>query len=72
MAEAGIFALPYFYDEVINKSSIALLKYTEKILLDAKFKEFNAGNCSQDLASCQKALASCADDIKIINKLYTK
>ena len=69
LAEAGIFALPFFYDEVINKSNSYLLKYAPKILPNAKLKEFNIGSGSQDLADYRKALASCANDIKIINNL---
>jgi hypothetical protein len=72
LAEAGIFALPYFYDEVINKSNVILLKYAEIILPDAKLKEFNIVNGSQDFANYRKALADCADDISIINQLRVK
>ena len=72
LADAGIFALPYFYDEVTNKSNVILLKYADKILPDEKLSEFNIVNGSQDLAGYRKALASCGDDVKIINELEVK
>jgi hypothetical protein len=72
LADAGIFALPYFYDEVINHSNIALLKYADKVLPNEKLKEFHIGNGSQDSASYRKALASCISDINIINNLGVK
>jgi hypothetical protein len=72
LADAGIFALPYFYDEVINHSNIALLKYADKVLPNEKLKEFHIGNGSQDSASYRKALTSCISDINIINNLGVK
>jgi hypothetical protein len=72
IADAGIFALPYFYNEVINNSNVSLLKYADKILPDEKLKEFNLVNGSQDSATYRKALESSIDDINIINNLVAK
>lgn len=72
LADVGIFGLPYFYDEVINHSNIALLKYADKVLPNEKLKEFHIGNGSQDSASYRKALTSCISDINIINNLGVK
>jgi hypothetical protein len=72
LADAGIFALPYFYDEVINNSNISLLKYAEIILPDEKLKEFNIASGSQDSAAFRKALVNSIDDIKIIINLPAK
>ena len=72
LADAGIFALPYFYDEVINNSNSSLLKYAGTILPDKKLKEFNIASGSQDLAAFRKALESSIDDINIIKILSAK
>ena len=72
LADAGIFALPYFYDEVISNSNVSLLKYADKILPDEKLKEFNIGSGSQDSAAYRKALESSIDDINIIKNLSVK
>jgi hypothetical protein len=72
LADVGIFALPYFYNEVINNSNISLLKYASTILPDKKLKEFNIASGSQDLAAFRKALESSIDDINIIKILSAK
>jgi hypothetical protein len=72
LADAGIFALPYFYDEVISNSNVSLLKYAEKILPDEKLKEFNIASGSQDSAVYRRALESSTDDINIIKNLSVK
>ena len=72
LADAGIFALPYFYDEVISNSNSSLLKYADKILPDEKLKEFNIASGSQDYAAYRRALESSIDDINIIKNLSAK
>ena len=72
LADAGIFALPYFYDEVISNSNVSLLKYAEKILPDEKLKEFNIASGAQDSAAYRRALESSTDDINIIKDLSAK
>ena len=69
LANAGIFALPYFYSEVINNSNVSLLKYADQIMPDELLKEFNIGNGSQDSAAYMKALESSIGDINIINNI---
>lgn len=69
LTEVGIFGLPYVYDEVINKSNDALLKYADKVIPDQKLKEFNITGESKNLDSIKKALASCQDDIMVIQSL---
>ena len=66
LADAGIFALPYFYSEVINNSDVSLLKYADQIMPDELLKEFSVGNGSQDSAAYMKALESSIGDINII------
>jgi hypothetical protein len=69
LTNAGIFALPYFYSEVINNSNVSLLKYADQIMPDELLKEFNIGNGSQDSAAYMKALESSIGDINIINNI---
>jgi hypothetical protein len=72
LADSGIFALPYFYDEVVNNSNISLLKFAAKVLPDEKLKEFNIESATQDPAALKKALENSTADLKIIKNLSSK
>jgi hypothetical protein len=73
LCEVGIFALPYFYDEVVNNSNTSLLKYADKILPIKKLEEFNIGSTDQkDYGIIHEALVSCSYDIEIIRSLTVK
>jgi len=72
LATVGIFALPYFYDEVNNNSNSYLLKYSGKILPDNNLREFNIESGSQDSPVNKKVLESSTNEIKILINLVAK
>jgi hypothetical protein len=64
----GIFALPYFYDDVIDNGNDALLKYAGMVLPEAVMEEFGiAEGSGADVL--KEALASCPDEIEIITSV---
>ncbi|MGA7845129.1 MAG: hypothetical protein WBQ62_04750 [Dehalococcoidales bacterium] len=69
LADAGIFSLPYVYNEVINNSNVSLLKYVAQIMPDELLQEFNIGVGAQDSGAYLKALENSGNDINIINSL---
>jgi hypothetical protein len=68
-AQAGIFALPYFYDEIVSKANWQLSPYAYLVIPDATMKQFNLQAGNKDKDTIITALKSSLRYIEIIKKL---
>lgn len=69
LCEAGIFALPYFCDEVINKANYRLIPYAGLVLPAATMTKFDLQSGSNDTDKVISALKSCQPEIATIQAL---
>ena len=69
LGDAGIFGLPYFYDEIVNKANYSLITYTGLILPAAEMTKFDLQSGSNDKDKVISALKSCQTEIAMIRTL---
>ena len=69
LADAGIFALPYFFDEIVNKSNLQLIPYAGLVLPSAMMAKFDLQSGGNDKEKVIGALKSCQSDIDTILSL---
>jgi hypothetical protein len=69
LADAGIFALPYFYDEIVNKSNLKLIPYAGPVLPSATMAKFDLTSGSNEKDKVINALKSCQSEIDTILSL---
>ena len=69
LSKAGIFALPYFYDEVINKANYNLKAYASLVLPYATMKKFDLQSSNNEQNKIISTLKSCQEEIKMIKSL---
>lgn len=69
LAAVGIFALPCFYDEIVNKSNDQLIPYAGQVLPAAIMTKFDLQSGSNNKEKIISALKSCQSDISTILSL---
>jgi hypothetical protein len=69
LCDAGIFGLPYFYDEVVNKANYRLIPYAGLVLPAATMTKFDLQSGSNDKDKVISALKSCQPEIAMIQAL---
>jgi len=69
LGDVGIFGLPYFYDEIVNKANYSLITYTGLILPAAEMTKFDLQSGSNDKDKVISALKSCQTEIAMIRTL---
>jgi hypothetical protein len=69
LAAVGIFALPSFYNEIVNKSNDQLIPYAGQVLPAAIMTKFDLQSGSNDKEKIISALKSCQSDISTILSL---
>ena len=72
LADAGIFALPYFYDEIVNKSNLQLIPYAGLVLPSATMAKFDLTSGSNEKDKVINVLKSCQSEIDTILSLVAR
>jgi hypothetical protein len=69
LGDAGIFGLPYLYDEIVNKANYKLVPYAGLVIPAAAMTKFDLQSGSNDKDKVISALKSCQTEIAMIRTL---
>jgi hypothetical protein len=69
LGDAGIFGLPYFYDEIVNKANYRLIPYASLVIPAATMTKFDLQSGSNDKDKVISALKSCQPEIAMVQTL---